>query len=96
MSKFFFDSTWNRLLERVWKRKVKKPVDYLYLKWGEKEFGRICVKECNVAGMNTLEISFVPSGRKKGETDIWGNNVLIETPQVFPENSDFIVIEKVK
>lgn len=72
MRKFFFDSTWNRLLERVWQRKVKKPVDYLYLKWGEKEFGRICVKECNVAGMNTLEISFVPSGRKKGETDIWG------------------------
>lgn len=71
MSKFFLNSAWNRLLERVWQRKVEKPVDYLYLKWGEKNFGRICIKERNVAGMNTLEISFVSSGRKKGETDIW-------------------------
>lgn len=52
-------------------RKVKKPVDYLYLKWGKMRAGRICIKERNIAGLNTLEICISPLKQIKGEISTW-------------------------
>lgn len=40
----------------AWQAKVKKPVDYLYLKWSADKLKRIRVKEYNVAGIKVLEV----------------------------------------
>lgn len=42
--------------KETWRAKVKKPVDYLYLKCSAGQSKRICVKEYQVAGIKALEV----------------------------------------
>lgn len=50
-----------------WQAKVKKPVDYLYLKRNTDKLKRICVKAHHVAGIKVLEVCCAISKERQNE-----------------------------